>query len=74
MLYKLETEDMNEHLFAIHGLSWALVVWDMDQKLRELSKYPSSTRTDNELKLIQEIRDVLHCYIDDRGVSLEDII
>ena len=73
MIYRIETDDKTEHLHAVHGLDWALVVSNMDNKLRELIKYPQYEDTDERLHLLQEIRDVLHCYMEIHGVDLETI-
>jgi len=69
MKYKIETDDKTEHLHSVHGLDWALVVWEIDQQLRSKLKYGHEFKTVDEA--LEKIRTYLHTYIEEKGVSLE---
>lgn len=71
MKYVLETDDKNEHLYALHGLDWALVCWDLDQYLRNNLNHGDFN--DDKMWAFEETRCVLRQYIDDRNISLEMI-
>lgn len=63
---------------ALDGYKWKLAMWDLDQKLRGITKYGASVLThDNQAsgieqdvaeKLREEIRDILNGY----SINLED--
>jgi hypothetical protein len=64
-------EETAEHLLALHGADWALVVCELDHWLRGCLKhghdYPSA---DGALKAARKL---LHWTIGEHGVSLEAI-
>ena len=63
---------------ALDGYKWKLAMWDLDQKLRSITKYGASVLThDNQSsgieqdvaeKLREEIREILNGY----NINLED--
>jgi hypothetical protein len=63
---------------ALDGYKWKLAMWDLDQKLRSITKYGASVLThDNQAssieqdvaeKLREEIREILNGY----NINLED--
>jgi len=71
MKYKLETDEKNEHLYAIHGMDWALVCWDLDQYLRSNTKYGDFN--DDKMWAFEETRRIPRQFICDRGLNLEMI-
>ena len=64
-------EDFHEHSMAVHGVDWALVVWDMDQWLRNKLKYGHSFDTIDGC--VENIREHLHEFMETHGVSLENV-
>lgn len=66
-----DLDDEVAHGLAIHGQDFALVCVDIDQVLRDWLKHGHNFKTADEA--LQEIRDVLHGCLDDRGISLEMI-
>ena len=63
-----ERDDLN---FALHGLDWALVAWDMDNELRRYLKYGQVFKSVDEA--LETIRDSLHEIMDDHNVNLDMI-
>ena len=63
---------------ALDGYKWKLAMWDLDQKLRSITKYGASIVTHNESatdieqdvaeKLREKIRDILNGY----SINLDD--
>jgi len=63
-----EKDDLN---FALHGLDWALVAWDMDDKLRGYLKYGHKFQSIDEA--LETVREQLHEKIDEHNVDLDMI-
>ena len=65
----LEPEERQEHLQAVNGWKYALVVWELDQYLRKIQKYENKDFHRNELA--EEIRTELRDFMYDHGLKLE---
>ena len=71
-------EEGSDARTALDGYKWKLAMWDLDQKLRGITKYGASVLKDNNQasgeeqdiaeKLREEIRDILNGY----NINLED--
>lgn len=63
-------EEADEIRSALDGYKWKLAMWDLDQKLRSITKYGESLIKDSASELEQEIanamrgelRDILSSY------------
>jgi hypothetical protein len=63
-------EEADEIRTALDGYKWKLAIWDIDQKLRSITKYGESLIQDSASELEQEIanamrdelRNVLNSY------------
>lgn len=61
MIATLEFElpqESDEYYYAIHGTDYSLVIWDIDQWLRERIKYDESM-SGSEKEIYQEVREKL---------------
>lgn len=71
-------EEGSDARTALDGYKWKLAVWDLDQKLRSITKYGASVLThDNQAsgeeqdvaeKLREELREILNGY----NINLDD--
>ncbi len=62
-------EEQSEHEHAIHGMDWALTVWDLDQWLRDRVKHGLDSA---EAKAAWDAaRDALREILDGRGLTME---
>ena len=59
-------EEEEQFNVASKGMDWALIVWDIDQLLRNKLKHGAPT---HHVHLLEEIRDTLNDMIIDRGLS-----
>ncbi len=62
---------------ALDGTKWKIAMWDLDQKLRAVSKHGYSMfgnfeASDEELKVVREIRDEIRRILDNSNLDLED--
>ena len=62
---------------ALDGTKWKIAMWDLDQKLRTVSKHGYSMfgnfeASDEELKVVKEIRDEIRKILNDSKLDLED--
>ena len=70
-------EESIEAKNALGGTKWKIAMWDLDQKLRTVSKHGYSMfgnfeASDEELKVVKEIRDVIWKILNDSKLDLED--
>ena len=71
-------EEGDDARTALDGYKWKMAMWDVDQKLRSITKYGASVITPNTSatgveqdvadKLREEIREILNGY----NINLED--
>ena len=64
-------EETVEHRMAIHGMEFALVCSDVDEKLRTLLKHGHTYETADDA--FEAARRLLHECLEDRWVNLEMI-
>ena len=70
-------EESVEFRNALDGAKWKQSMWHLDQKLRTVSKHGYSMfgnfeASDEELKVVKEIRDVIWKILNDSKLDLED--
>ena len=69
-------EEENDARTALDGYKWKLAMWDLDQKLRSITKYGESLIQDEASELEQEIanamRDELRNILNSYNLNLED--
>lgn len=69
-------EEADEIRNALDGYKWKLAMWDLDQKLRSITKYGESLIQDEASELEQEIanamRDELRNILNSYNLNLED--
>ena len=58
-------EEHDEHLNALQGLSWQMVLFEVDQELRSTVKYEDS---EQDADYAQKIRDMIYEKMADRGL------
>jgi|DEB19_MinimDraft_3_1074340.scaffolds.fasta_scaffold05132_6 ubiquinone biosynthesis protein UbiJ len=70
-------EEAQEVQTAINGSKWKALVWDLDQKLRQTTKYRASAITegkearDIEVEIADRYREVLRELMIDYGLTLD---
>ena len=70
-------EEADEARTAMNGTSWMLSMWDLDQKLRETTKYRGSvlnntTATDLEVEIAEKYREILREIMDGYKLNFSD--
>lgn len=71
-------EESREARVALDGTRWAASMWDLDQRLRETTKYGKSLSNDNkeateqEIEAAERLRDIIREILSENGLSLED--
>lgn len=70
-------EESIEAKNALDGTKWKIAMWDLDQKLRAVSKqgysmFGNFEASDEELKVVREIRDEIRRIVDNSNLNLED--
>ena len=60
-------EDQGDFAIASHAMDWALVVWDLDQRLRSIAKHGEKGHDSEEA---DNIREILHDILDEHNLTL----
>jgi hypothetical protein len=69
-----EAQDIRD---ALDGYKWKLAVWDLDQKLRDTTKYGASLigtkdgASDEEFEIAEKVRDLIREYLSDYNLEME---
>lgn len=64
-------EEQEDFSHAINGLSWALTVWKINQKLRDWLKHGHQFQSADEA--LEKVRDYLREVLEDKNLSLDMI-
>lgn len=59
-------EEHDEHLNALQGLSWQMILFEIDQELRSTVKHEDS---EQDADYAQKIRDMIYEKMADRGLT-----
>lgn len=71
-------EDASEAMDALNGTKWKIAMWNLDQKLRETTKYGlgiiDSTKDASEIEVdvADKIRGFIREILSENGLSLEE--
>lgn len=71
-VYKIETSDKTDFLYAIHGLDFLSVIRDLDQELRNRIKYDHET--EDAVEIYEEVRKLLRVLMEDHNVTLNMLV
>jgi hypothetical protein len=69
-LYTLQTTDKDTHLLWLHGADSFFSLWDLDQWLREQTKYVEGLSQDT-YDAYETVRDKIREIMESHGVNLE---
>jgi len=64
-------EEASEAEFAIHGNEYNIVLWSLDQWLRDQIKYHDDSYTEAESKLLEAVRKKLFELLEEYSITLE---
>jgi hypothetical protein len=70
-------EEAQEIRDALDGYKWKLAVWNLDQKLRETTKYGASLigtkpgASVEEQDVVEKVRDLIREYLSDYNLEME---
>ena len=71
-------EESQEAATALDGWKWKMAMWDLDQKLRTVTKYavslsnPSQEATSEEIDFAEKIREELRGILNEHNLNLID--
>jgi hypothetical protein len=68
-------EEKDEARVALDGYRWRGVVWDLDQKLREITKYgyvDKKEATEEERELADKLRTTLREILEEWNLNLDE--
>ena len=69
-----DPDDCSAHKRAVKSLDMALCLYDLDQHLRSQLKYNDEKMTQETWDALDEIREKLHSIMNERGVSLDEML
>lgn len=73
------TEEQDDARTAMDGYKWKLLVWDLDQKLRETTKYGNSVITPDkgdsasstEIDIADKYREIIRELLEEYNLKLD---
>jgi hypothetical protein len=71
-------EEQDDARTALDGYKWKLAVWDIDQKLRETTKYGMSAikrneaASDIECEVAEKYREIIREILEDYNLNMMD--
>jgi hypothetical protein len=63
-------EERAEFDFAVNGSKYHSVIWDLDNHLRGLTKYPPDNQSEDTYNALQETRDKLHQLLNEYNLEV----
>lgn len=67
-------EDRQSHMRCVKSLDLSLLLWDLDQELRNRTKNASDTSTEEEIRVADEIRTILFQLMSKYNIDLEELM
>ena len=70
-------EEADDARTALDGYKWKLAMWDLDQKLRDTTKYGASMigtkggASDEEFNIAERMRDMIREILSDYNINME---
>lgn len=69
--YKYETSDRKDILFCIHGIDMFIVLWNLDQWLRNQIKYAHENDHIKKIEGFKEVREEIRTLMYDQGINFD---
>jgi hypothetical protein len=69
-----EVDDSMSHKRCVASLDIMLVLWEMDQHLRSMTKYAPDTMSQETYDALIKVREKLREEMDERGLSFDNLI
>lgn len=74
LIYEFEDNEDNSNFYIISNASnFYFCLWDLDQWLRSIIKYPDDNKKKLNSNTLQAIRDKLHELMEEHGVDFEHV-
>ena len=73
----IQFDSTEEAQDALNGSAWKMLVWNLDQKLRQITKYDSSIihknqlATEVEIKIAEQYREIILEMVHEYGLKLD---
>ena len=70
-------EEADDARTALDGYKWKLAMWDLDQKLRDTTKYGASIigtkggASDEEFNIAERVRDLIREILSDYNINMD---
>ena len=64
-----ESEDRDEHLQAVNGWRYSLILYELDQHLRSIYRYED--KNDERTNMAEELREFLSDLTYEHGIKME---
>ncbi len=64
-------EDRDEHTLVVNAQNMYSVLWDIDQKMRSISKYNSENQSEEVIDAIDKLREDFWDIMTDNNISFD---
>jgi len=69
-----DVDDRMSHMRAVKSLDMMMVLWDLDQELRSLTKYAPDDMPTEEYETYSKVRDLLREKMNRHNIDFDDLL
>jgi len=69
-----DVDDRMSHMRAVKSLDMMMVLWDLDQELRSLTKYAPDDMSTEEYETYSKVRDLLREKMNRHNIDFDDLL
>lgn len=62
-------EENSEHRHAVNGQTYAICIWEIDKRLREMEKYE-----EKDVLEIDKLRELIREILEENGITFDSIV
>ena len=69
-----DVDDRMSHMRAVKSLDMMMVLWDLDQELRALTKYAPDDMPTEEYEAYSKVREMLHQKMTEHNLDFDNLL
>jgi len=69
-----DVDDRMSHMRAVKSLDMMMVLWDLDQELRSLTKYAPDHMPTEEYDAYSKVREMLYQKMNEHNLDFDDLL
>lgn len=69
-----EQDDVNAHKRCVQSLDLTLMLWDVEQELRKLTKYAPDSMSQETFDELTKLREWFYEKLNERNISIDNLL